>query len=53
MMLPPPLLYQPVFEYAHVIVMVIQGATIIDQSHDQETTDLHKCLRFIKDFTGT
>lgn len=27
------------------------GAKIIDQSHDQETTDLHKCLRFIKDST--
>ncbi|KAG0589818.1 hypothetical protein M758_1G047000 [Ceratodon purpureus] len=27
------------------------GTTIIDQSHDQDTTDLHKCMRFIKDST--
>uniref|UniRef100_A0A7I4D3F0 thiamine diphosphokinase n=2 Tax=Physcomitrium patens TaxID=3218 RepID=A0A7I4D3F0_PHYPA len=27
------------------------GTIIIDQSHDQETTDLHKCIRFIKEST--
>lgn len=27
------------------------GTTIIDQSHDQDTTDLHKCVLFIRDHT--
>jgi hypothetical protein len=25
----------------------LQGAKIIDESHDQDTTDLHKCISFI------
>ncbi|CAK9209311.1 unnamed protein product [Sphagnum troendelagicum] len=27
------------------------GTTIIDQTNDQETTDLHKCVIYIRDFT--
>lgn len=23
----------------------------MDESHDQDTTDLHKCIAFIRDFT--
>jgi hypothetical protein len=25
----------------------LQGAKIVDKSHDQDTTDLHKCISFI------
>ncbi|GMH03940.1 hypothetical protein Nepgr_005779 [Nepenthes gracilis] len=28
------------------------GCKVIDKSHDQETTDLHKCVSYIEDFTG-
>ncbi|KAK9282073.1 hypothetical protein L1049_004985 [Liquidambar formosana] len=27
------------------------GTKILDDSHDQDTTDLHKCISFIRDFT--
>ncbi|XVF80568.1 hypothetical protein PTKIN_Ptkin15bG0084300 [Pterospermum kingtungense] len=27
-----------------------QGTEIIDKSHDQDTTDLHKCVTYIRDF---
>ncbi|GLJ05050.1 hypothetical protein SUGI_0010060 [Cryptomeria japonica] len=27
------------------------GSTILDESHDQDTTDLHKCVAFIRDCT--
>lgn len=27
------------------------GTKVIDASHDQDTTDLHKCIAFIRDFT--
>lgn len=27
------------------------GATVVDESKDQDTTDLHKCLRYIRDCT--
>ncbi|RVX20478.1 Thiamine pyrophosphokinase 1 [Vitis vinifera] len=27
------------------------GTKIVDESHDQDTTDLHKCIAFIRDFT--
>lgn len=27
------------------------GSTILDESHDQDTTDLHKCIAFIRDCT--
>lgn len=28
-----------------------QGTKIVDESHDQDTTDLHKCVSYIRDFT--
>jgi hypothetical protein len=34
-----------------VLLAVVQGTSIIDESHDQDTTDLHKCVVFIKDCT--
>lgn len=34
-----------------VLLVVVQGTSIIDESHDQDTTDLHKCVVFIKDCT--
>uniref|UniRef100_A0A5B6ZG40 Thiamine pyrophosphokinase n=2 Tax=Davidia involucrata TaxID=16924 RepID=A0A5B6ZG40_DAVIN len=27
------------------------GTMILDESHDQDTTDLHKCIAYIRDFT--
>ncbi|KAF8394576.1 hypothetical protein HHK36_020789 [Tetracentron sinense] len=27
------------------------GTNILDESHDQDTTDLHKCVAYIRDFT--
>lgn len=30
---------------------LIQGTKILDESHDQDTTDLHKCVTYIRDFT--
>ncbi|CAK7348292.1 unnamed protein product [Dovyalis caffra] len=27
------------------------GTEVIDESHDQDTTDLHKCVAYIRDFT--
>ncbi|PON96571.1 thiamine pyrophosphokinase [Trema orientale] len=27
------------------------GTKIVDESHDQDTTDLHKCVAYIRDFT--
>ncbi|KAF6142624.1 hypothetical protein GIB67_015110 [Kingdonia uniflora] len=27
------------------------GSKILDESHDQDTTDLHKCVAYIRDFT--
>ncbi|XP_044502678.1 thiamine pyrophosphokinase 1-like isoform X1 [Mangifera indica] len=27
------------------------GTKVIDESHDQDTTDLHKCVAYIRDFT--
>jgi len=27
----------------------LQGTRIVDESHDQDTTDLHKCIAFIAD----
>lgn len=34
-----------------VLLAVVQGTSIIDESHDQDTSDLHKCVVFIKDCT--
>ena len=28
----------------------MQGTKIVDASHDQDTTDLHKCVVYISDF---
>ncbi|KAK4758642.1 hypothetical protein SAY87_019943 [Trapa incisa] len=28
------------------------GTKVVDESHDQDTTDLHKCVSFIRDFTS-
>lgn len=28
-----------------------KGTKILDESHDQDTTDLHKCVAYIRDFT--
>ncbi|KDP28141.1 hypothetical protein JCGZ_13912 [Jatropha curcas] len=27
------------------------GTKVVDESHDQDTTDLHKCIAYIRDFT--
>lgn len=27
----------------------MQGTEIVDDSHDQDTTDLHKCVAYIRD----
>ncbi|XP_021675105.2 thiamine pyrophosphokinase 1 isoform X1 [Hevea brasiliensis] len=27
------------------------GTKVVDESHDQDTTDLHKCISYIRDFT--
>jgi thiamine pyrophosphokinase len=29
------------------------GTRVFDESHDQDTTDLHKCIAYIRDFTPT
>lgn len=29
----------------------MQGTQIVDESHDQDTTDLHKCITHIRDIT--
>lgn len=29
----------------------MQGTKILDESHDQDTTDLHKCVAYIRDST--
>ncbi|KAJ7008322.1 thiamine pyrophosphokinase 1-like isoform X1 [Populus alba x Populus x berolinensis] len=28
----------------------MQGTKVVDESHDQDTTDLHKCVAYIRDF---
>lgn len=30
---------------------LVQGTKVVDESHDQDTTDLHKCISFIHDVT--
>lgn len=37
-------------EHVHRILL-IQGTKVIEESHDQDTTDLHKCITFIRDCT--
>ena len=32
------------------LASLAQGTEIIDKSHDQDTTDLHKCVTYIRDF---
>jgi len=34
-----------------MLVFFLQGTKIIDESHDQDTTDLHKCVAYIRDLT--
>lgn len=34
-----------------MLVFFLQGTEIIDESHDQDTTDLHKCVTYIRDLT--
>lgn len=29
----------------------MQGTKVVDESHDQDNTDLHKCVIYIRDFT--
>ena len=29
----------------------MQGTRVVDESHDQDTTDLHKCVAYIRDLT--
>lgn len=29
----------------------MQGTKVVDESHDQDTTDMHKCVNYIRDFT--
>lgn len=31
----------------------MQGTKVMDESHDQDTTDLHKCVSYIRDFAPT
>ena len=33
-----------------MFVYCIQGTKILDESQDQDTTDLHKCVAYIRDF---
>lgn len=35
-----------------LLVYCLQGTKIIDESHDQDTTDLHKCVAHIRDLTS-
>lgn len=30
----------------------IQGTKVVDESQDQDTTDLHKCIEYIRDVTS-
>ena len=32
------------------LAALVQGTVIIDKSHDQDSTDLHKCVTYIRDF---
>ena len=34
-----------------MLVFFLQGTKIIDESHDQDTTDLHKCVTYMRDLT--
>lgn len=34
-----------------MFVYCVQGTKILDESQDQDTTDLHKCVAYIRDFT--
>lgn len=34
-----------------VFLAQLQGTKAVDESHDQETTDLHKCISHIRDCT--
>lgn len=34
-----------------MLVFFLQGTQIIDESHDQDTTDLHKCVTYVRDLT--
>ena len=36
--------------YFRMSIICLQGTKIVDESHDQDTTDLHKCVAFIRDF---
>jgi thiamine pyrophosphokinase len=29
----------------------IQGVKVVDESHDQDTTDLHKCIAYVSEST--
>ncbi|KAL5155702.1 Thiamine pyrophosphokinase 2 [Glycine soja] len=33
------------------LLVLTKGTKIIDESHDQDTTDLHKCVAYIRDLT--
>jgi hypothetical protein len=33
-----------------VLASKMQGTKVVDESHDQDTTDLHKCVAYIRDF---
>lgn len=37
------------FECLHVFG--IQGVKVVDESHDQDTTDLHKCVAYVNNST--
>lgn len=34
---------------SYILFCLLQGTEIIDESQDQDTTDLHKCVAYIRD----
>lgn len=34
-----------------MLAFLMQGTKVVDESHDQDTTDLHKCVAYIRDCT--
>uniref|UniRef100_A0A2N9ECD3 thiamine diphosphokinase n=1 Tax=Fagus sylvatica TaxID=28930 RepID=A0A2N9ECD3_FAGSY len=41
----------PVVAFHIILELVTSGTKILDESHDQDTTDLHKCIAYIRDST--
>ena len=34
-----------------MLICFLQGTKIVDESHDQDTTDLHKCVAYMRDLS--